>query len=258
MHGIIFDRDTAHNFMVRPEHGGRAVVLRKSAEKPFRLGDHVLYDSIHPLQTVDATESYRCPDAAHRLLAARHRAEPRGMAFESVPLLKQKIPEAFASAGGHLAAAAVFYDPLLLGGRLGTRLERLPYHMVVMGNSNNSLQRTIAFLQSIEGRPPGCACSIPSGVSLTEMQAGGLGLFLAHNGIFGAVYSTRSNPESVLDQVLQEERPAPGPEKAEGHVFVPVERLVRVYLGQPSIEVGVLKACMEAAGHLAAAEKKQV
>lgn len=252
MHGIIYRRDGDENFVVRPEHGGRPVVLRKSDRKPFKIGDHVLYDSISSLQKVDAAEYYRCPDAARRLLAARHRAEPRTLGFECVPVLKRKIPEAFASAGGPKASAAVFYDPLLLGGRLGTRRERAPYSMVVTGKSTNSFQGAVAFLQSVEGEPlSGYTYGIRNGMPPAEMQTAAFGMVISYNGIFGTAYSTRSNPESVLDQVFQGEATAPG--KADGHVFVPVEMLVRVHLGQPLIEAGVLKACMEAAGDLAPA-----
>ncbi len=47
------------NAAVRPDGGGRMVILRGSAGKPFFFGQRVLYERLWPLMNADLAQRYR-------------------------------------------------------------------------------------------------------------------------------------------------------------------------------------------------------
>jgi len=56
--GTIFGTDSAGNFKVRPEKGGRTVILVRSSRKEFNQGESISYINLRPGQNVDFADDY--------------------------------------------------------------------------------------------------------------------------------------------------------------------------------------------------------
>lgn len=165
--------------------------------------------------------------------------EFRKRPFAESPEVQRKIQEAFARADVSGAQALVVYDPLLLNGRLETRLNAAPYALAVIGKTEQDVQR---------------ACAAVSLVHKDVMRYDDHDLdrevfllssphrvtVISGDGLPAAIFTTVYNPSSHLDDLLRN--------GGRGKIAtIAVAGLCRVLGDMAVIEAEVLRHCVACA-----------
>lgn len=230
-------RDSRDNFKVRPDGGGRTVILTRSRRCPFKMRDRVMLDCIRTGDCVDFADGYSTLD---RSWPTKEVIRRMSMVHWG-KVLREGLAAAFASLPP--LASIVLYDPLLLGCKLPYGGKASHYMLAIVGKTAMDVRIGTAFARSWELRgeepAPFIAYDPPYGP------------FMCPNHVHAGAYRTQYvSPEIFLDPLLSQ--------ADHGQVrSLPVPGLVRVgFDNRPWIEPEVIRLCGESATFMEAGAGK--